>query len=76
MISSPASSAIVRDFDDPLRRHAPHVERLVARRERERRDFDARVTEFADCGKCVGERAVAEHLVADGKLHGIVFEVR
>ena len=56
-------------FDDPLGRHLPDVERLVVRRERKRRDFDARVTEFADCGKCVGKRPVAEHLVANGKLH-------
>ena len=63
-------------FDDPLGRNLAGIERLGLRRERKRRDFDARVTEFADRGKCVGKRPVAEHLVANGKLHGDSYRAR
>ena len=45
------------------------IERFVRRGKREGRDFDARVAEFSDCGKCVGKRSIAERLVANGKLH-------
>ena len=62
------------NFDDPLRRHPPHIKRLHRRGERERGDFHARVTEFADCGKCVGERTIAEHFVAESEFHLTVFD--
>jgi hypothetical protein len=65
-------------FHDLLGWHFENVERLVVRRERERCDFDARVAEFSDCGKCVGSRPVAERFVANCELHHVFssFEVR
>ena len=59
-------------FDDLFGRHFAKIERFVVRRKRERRDFDARVAEFSDCGKCVGKRSIAERLVANGKFHGVI----
>jgi hypothetical protein len=56
-------------LDDSFRGHAPDIERLVMWRERKRRDFNAGVAEFADCGKCVGNRPLAERLIANCKFH-------
>ena len=63
-------------FHDPFRWHPPHIKRLISRRKCERGDFHARVTEFADCGKCVGERTITEHFVAESEFHLTVFSAR
>src|SRR3954447_12707128 len=47
------------------------IERRVVGCKCERGDFDARVAEFTDCGKCVGERACAECFVANGEFHSV-----
>ncbi len=56
-------------FEDAFGRHLAKVKRFCPGRKRKRCDLNSRVTEFADCGKHVGEWPVAEHLVANGEFH-------